>query len=90
VTYKDVDPVKTVTVLDVQWSNAPEDVVEDVRNLWENMRLGNDYSYVPWGPDDFHTTEDPDDEFEYEYKYPALAAYLRSRNIDECLIHFWW
>lgn len=86
-TFKNVDPVKQVTVLDVQWSNLSEEVVDDVRKLWENMELGNDVCYVRWDEQDFHDTDTEEDE---QYRYPALAEYLRSRGIEKCLIHYWW
>ena len=88
--YKDVDPVKQMTVLDVQWSNIPEDVYEEVKRFWIDRELGNDFYYAHWGADDFYTTDDPKGEFKEEYKYPQIAAYLRSRGIEECLIHYWW
>ena len=76
--YRDVDPVKQVTVLDAQWSNLPQGVVEEVHEFWRNMELGNDYYYAP-----FDVIEDED-------SYPLIAEYLRSRGIENCLLHFWW
>lgn len=87
---KDRDPIKQVTVLDVQWSNIPEDVYEEVRRLWRDRELGNDYCYISWDEEDFYTTDDPENMFGDEYKYPLIAKYLRERGVKECLIHYWW
>lgn len=76
--YQDVDPIKQITVLDAQWSNLPEDVLEEVRQMWRDWELGNDYYYAKFYVD------------EYEDSYPLIAEYLRSRGIDKCLVHFWW
>jgi hypothetical protein len=88
--YKDNPALRQVTVLEAQWTDLPEDVVEDVRRLWRNRELGNDDFYASWDADDFYTTEDPDDKFRHEYKYPAIAKYLRDNDVEECLIHYWW
>lgn len=75
--FKDVDPIKQVTVLDVQWSNLDEEIVDEVREFWRNNELGNDYYYVTI---DIHDDED----------LPLTTEYLKSRGIETCLMHFWW
>lgn len=87
-TYKDVDPVKQVTILDVQWSNLDEEIVDEVRDLWRERELGNDYSYLPFNVAD----EEYDQENEEwgVFKTPKLIEYLKSRGIEDILIHFWW
>jgi len=88
--YQDSPAIVQTTVVHAQWSDMPEEVVEDVRRLWRNMELYNDFSYYPWGEDNFYDTENPDSGLDEEYRYPALAKYLRNNNIENCLIHWWW
>lgn len=76
-TYKDVDPIFTATIFDVQWSNTPEPVVEEVKQLWQDLELGNDTHYWAWDGEEW------DD-------YPLIREYLQSRGINTCLIHYWW
>lgn len=76
--YMDRDPLKQVTILDVQWSNIPEDVYDEVVELWRTRELGNDYYYVPWNSE------------EDRHEYPLIAEYLDTRGVKECLIHWWW
>lgn len=73
------DCIKTdVTIFDVQWSNCPVEVEEEVRKLWKDNHLGNDNSYYPW------------DSEEMKEDYPQIAWYLTSRGISKCLINWWW
>lgn len=67
-------------VLDVQ-SGCPKEVKDEIRKLWADYQLGNDYYYLP--------IEDIDYE-EYEDRCPNLIALLRGNNINKCLLHFWW
>ena len=70
--------IKSVIVMDVQWSDCPEDVVKEVKQLWGDYDHGNDYYYQK-----FDVLESYED-------YPLIAKYLESKGILECLIHWWW
>lgn len=85
--FHDVDPIKQVTVLDVQWSNIPEPVYEAVREYWRAAGLGNDYYYSS-----FNVQETLDDFEEYglDSYNKVISDYLTSRGVEECLLHFWW
>ena len=70
------------TIFDVQWSNCPVEVEEEVKRLWRDNDLGNDDCYYQWDS----TTEDEYDKNEY----PLIHEYLKSRNVQLCLINWWW
>lgn len=72
------DCIQQPTVLVCTWTNLPIELMEDVRRLWTDRELGNDVYYTP-----FHVLEN-------EEEYPLIAEYLKSRNIEECLVHYWW
>ena len=72
------DCIQAMNVFEVQWSNCPAEVETEVRKLWSNMSFGNDNYYYAWDPADDDDT------------YPVIAAYLKSRSIGKCLIHWWW
>lgn len=72
------DCIQEVTLFDVQWSNCPVEVLEEVQKLWCNMGFGNDFYYFSW--DSEECSED----------YPIIHEYLQSRNVTKCLIHWWW
>ena len=71
------------TVLELQWSDCPQEVIDEVREIWKDRarNLINDNSYMS-------IEEDWDEEFG-EYM-PALRDYLRSNGITNCLVHWWW
>lgn len=76
----DVPALTQQTVFNVQWTDCPVDVYEEVaRKLWPNMEFGNDYYYYKWSGDEYEAEE-----------YPLIASYLRDNNVDNCLIHWWW
>ena len=87
-TYKNDSAITNKVVVTAQWSDMPEEVVEEVKDLWRNMEFGNDYYYYPWGEQDFYDAENED--IGEEFGYPVIAKYLREHNITECLILFWW
>ncbi len=76
--YTEPDCIKQVTVFEVQWTNCPVEVKEEVKRLWKNCEFGNDYFYYNW-----EAIEDSD-------SYPLIHEYLSSRGVTECLIHWWW
>lgn len=71
------DCIQTKTVLCVTWTDCPEDVKAEVKRLWKDREAGNGCYYIQW-----------DSEEDCE-NYPIIAKYLESRNIKECLIHYW-
>jgi hypothetical protein len=73
------DCIKAVNLFDVQWSNCPVEVEEEVKKLWRDNELGNDQYIYKWDGGD----SDPE-------TYPIIGDYLKSRGITECLIHWWW
>lgn len=75
--------VQDFKVLDVQWSNCPVEIENEVRKMWQEYELGNNNCYVRWAFDDM------------EEVYPLIAAFLRSKGLSEnnderILIHWWW
>ena len=70
--------IQAMNVFEVQWSNCPAEVEKEVITLWKDMSFGNDWFYYTWDP------------IEDEENYPGVAAYLKSRSIGKCLIHWWW
>ena len=72
------DCIRQHTLFDVQWSNCPVEVEAEVKQLWRDFGLGNDYYYVHWNT------------LDYGEEYPIIDEYLKSRGVTECLIHWWW
>lgn len=72
------DCISQVTLFDVQWTNCPVEVEDQVRTLWTDAELGNDTSYYSWN-------SESDGE-----SYPVIDEYLKSRGVEKCLIHWWW
>ena len=70
------DCIQAVNLFDVQWSNCPVEVEEEVRQLWSDHDLGNDRYIYKWDGDE--------DVLE---QYPIIAEYLEMRGITSCLIH---
>lgn len=76
------DSVRKVYFFDVQWSNCPLFVYEEVKQLWRNMSLGND--------DYIYKTKLDDSLFE---KYPRIYLWLKHEGVqenEEVIIHWWW
>ena len=74
--------VKKVWFFDVQWSDCPQEVAEEVRHVWHNMELGNDY-YI-------YKTEVDLELFE---EYPRIYYWLKYKGVNEgepVIIHWWW
>lgn len=73
------NPIFTATIFEVPAYNSgvPDEVVEEVGRLWRDLEFGNDHYYWGWDGEDW------DD-------YPLIRAYLQSRGINTCLIHYWW
>jgi hypothetical protein len=95
--YKDNPAITSVFIVEAQWSDIPEDVYEEIRDLWYANEYGNDHYYYSWISEDFATAEDDDwaEEvgIEDEYRYKKIAKYLRDNGLgpnDKILIHYWW
>ncbi len=73
--------IQQQTVFEVQWSNCPVEVVEEVKRLWQDYELGNDYCYFAWNSEE--DNENP-------CSYPIIDEFLKSKSITNCLIHYWW
>lgn len=70
--------IQTQTIFEAQWSDCPIEVCAEVEKLWEDHEYGNDSCYFPW------------EMMKNEDSYPITAEYLKSKNITNCLIHYWW
>ncbi len=70
--------IKQVTLFDVQWSDCPVEVEEEVKKMWGDFGLGNDRFYFDWG------------DAEVASRYPIINEYLKSKGVTKCLIHWWW
>lgn len=77
-TWMDVDPISQQTVFEAQWTRTPEDVYVQVRDMWHQYEYGNDYYYMSW------------DSEENGEEWPIIDAFLKSRGVTKCLIHWWW
>lgn len=70
--------IQNKIIFEVQWSDCPVEVEKEVKKLWSDYELGNDHSYINWESE------------EQGQDYPIIDEYLKSKNITECLIHWWW
>ena len=66
-------------MLETTWTDCPNEVKDEVRRLWQDFEYGNDTYYFAWESDE-----------ELVKKYPHVAAYLKEREVTDCLIHYWW
>lgn len=74
--------VRNVLVLDVQWSDCPDIVEDEVRDMWYSRELGND-NYI------IKTTVD----LEMYEEYPNTYMWLKLNSVadgTEIWIHWWW
>lgn len=74
--------VRKVWYFDVQWSDCPEYVEDEVRQLWTDRELGND-CYI--------AKVDLDEELFSEY--PRIYYWLKHKGVGEgeqVIIHWWW
>lgn len=73
-----VKAIQQKTIFEVQWSDCPVEVEDEVRKLWIDAELGNDRYFYNWVRDDD------------EKKYPIIGQYLRSKGVKDCWIRWWW
>ena len=72
--------IQNVKFFDVQWSNCPTEVEDEVRKMWADFELGNDHYFIEWHED-------------LEEDYPIVSAFLKHKgltNDDKIIIHWWW
>jgi hypothetical protein len=78
--------VRKQWVFDVQWSDCPVEIEEEVIRLWRDEELGND-RYISKYEIGLFTEET------YGRSYPLIDEYLMSQGLtenDEVWIHWWW
>lgn len=71
-----------VWFFDVQWSDCPDFVEDEVKNLWDNQELSNDSSLS------IHHLDD-----ELFDEYPSIYLWLKYKGVkqdDKVVIHWWW
>lgn len=78
--------IQATTIFEAQWSDCPVEVEEEVKQLWRDNELGNDTCYYNWNIEN----ENESDGADGKIKYPLIRAYLKSKKIKKCLIHWWW
>lgn len=74
--------VRKMTILDVQWSDCPVEVEEEVKSLWKFLELRNDYCVVKVNVDE-----------ELLESYPLTYKWLVYKGVEdgeEVWIHWWW
>ncbi len=68
-------------LFDVQWSNCPVEVENEVRQLWRDYEFGNDNYYVKWSDS-------------MAEGYPLIAEFMFRngyyKSEEKILIHWWW
>ena len=89
---KDVNPaLKQVWVLDLQWSDCPEELEREAKYIWQSWSLGNDHCYKEFTLEDLKS--------DYSTDLPLINKYISEqiefRNLDikekeQILIHWWW
>ena len=76
------DSIRKVTFFDVQWSDCPDFVQQEVKQLWSDYSLGNDYYFYKASLDDKL--------FEC---YPRIYYWLKHKGVledEEVIVHWWW
>lgn len=79
---QDKPSVRKVWFFDVQWSDCPEFVEEEVILLWRKYKLGND-CYI------FKFKVDSADAL----AYPYINGWLKHKGVKDeelVIIHYWW
>lgn len=74
--------IRKIQYFDVQWSDTPEFVLEEVRQLWSDYELGNDRYIYKTNLDD-----------ELFVSYPRIYFWLKHNNVkedEEVIVHWWW
>lgn len=74
--------VYKVWFFDVQWSDCPDEVQDEVRHAWSAYELGNDKYIIKRELDD-----------ELFEDYPLIYMWLKHKGVKEnekVIIHWWW
>ena len=78
----------------VESSDIPEPVEEEMRKIWREQELGNDFYYFGWDADELDYTEDWENPVRCGDRFPNLQAYIEANvpedKRDRILLHFWW
>lgn len=77
----DIPALSQTWVLNAQWTDLPQPIVEEVREMWLSYELGNDHCYTSWSHKEM--SED----------WPLISAYLEDKfpaGVPDLLIHWWW
>jgi hypothetical protein len=80
--------VRTVKLIDVQWSDCPVEIEDIVRDLWQAYELNNDNCIIK-----VDGLDDLDDKIEDPAACELFKRYLKSQGVgknEQCLIHWWW
>lgn len=76
--------VREQWVLDVQWSDCPIEVEEEVQRAWDEMELGNDNHMFKHHVGDRERFPD---------MYPLISAWCRHNGVPDgeyVWVHWWW
>lgn len=99
-----VPALKQQWVLDAQWTDCPEEVEKEIKDLWRFHELGNDHYMLRRSISDLIETSDQGFEVEEwdnvavewkkaPLKVDNLISYLKDKGISEdeqVIIHWWW
>lgn len=70
--------MKKVTIIDVDDLPRNSPAADDLRKVWTDWELGNDFYYL-----DYDNLDDG--------KYPELQKFVESLEIEgDKLLHYWW
>ena len=83
------EALQQVTVLETTWTNCPENVITEIEDLWSKEQLYNG-SYYLWNFDNEWYNDELEQDTTVACMFPLTAKYLKDREVDKCLIHFWW
>jgi hypothetical protein len=87
--WKMTSALEQVWILEAQCQECPQEVVNEVQDLWEILELGNDYYYADWPGDNEDWWQD-ENEGTWGDRWPEISAFFAKHNIKDGLIHYWW
>jgi len=96
--------LRKILFLDVQWTNCPIEVEDQVRDLWRLHELGNDNyilkesieSLIEYETNNVMVEQWDNKEIKYKevpLKTDAIVQYLREQGVkddEQVIIHWWW
>jgi hypothetical protein len=87
----DIPAIKDVKVVEATWTDLPQEVRDDIRQLWQDYEYGNDHFYHSWSIEHHDAWDTEWNLIPDEFLYPELRAYMVDNDLPEgTLIHFWW